>query len=391
MTRTPTRRGHNEGTIKKRSDGRWEAQVMLPDGRRKSFYGKTRQEVNSKRIAALRDLEQGLPIADERQTVETFLSAWLETMRPPRLVEETWKRYRECVTLHIVPAVGRLRLAHLSAQRVQQLYAECLAKGLSSTSVRQIHAVLHRALESAVRLGIVPRNVSDLVDAPKRRPVEIHPLTREQARAYLAAAAAADDRLEALFTLALATGMRQGELLGLRWRDVDLDRGTLQVVATLKRRQGSYVWAPPKSARSRRQIALAPHVADLLRRHRTRQLRERLAVGADAWAENDLVFADEAGGPLSHDAVRRRHWHWCRAADVPRIRFHDLRHTCATLLLGSRVNPKVVSEMLGHATVSITLDIYSHVLPDMQQDAAAAIAAALGWSDLERADAQAAT
>lgn len=373
------RRGQGEGSIFRRSNGRWAAEITLEGGQRKTFYGKTRQEVATKLSAAQRHLDQGLPLVAERQTVEQFLASWLETRRA-ELVVETWRRYEQCVRLHINPQVGHVKLARLTPQQIQHVYARCLAEGLSTTTTRHVHAVLHRALESAVRLGLVARNVADMVDAPRKQRVEIHPLTREESRQLLATAEG--DRLETLFVLALATGMRQGELLALRWRDIDLERGRLSVMATLKRREGRAVWAQTKTKQSRRQISLAPPVVEALRQHRHRQRIERLAAGAawQEWEDLGLVFVDEIGMPLTDWHIRNRLWRLLRQASAPRVRFHDLRHTCATLLLSQGVNPKIVSEMLGHSSVAITLDIYSHVLPDMQQDAAAALALALGWT-----------
>jgi len=377
------RRGHGEGTIYHRNDGRWVAQISLPNGKRKALYGKTRQEANTKRIKALRDLEQGVFAADDRQTVMQYLAAWMETMRPPRLVEEVWRDYDALIRLHILPDIGRVRLSQLSPQRVQALYATCAAKGLSARRVRAVHSILHFALKRAVRIGIVPRNVADMVDAPAVRRFDIHPLSREQARRYLEEAQT--ERLSALFTLALATGLRLGELTALRWSEVDLNQRKIRVVATLKWRGtvGSDagrapVWTEPKTRASRRQITIAAPVAEALRQHRQVQRLERLAVGP-VWEEHDVVFSDEIGRPLTHDAVRWRHTRILKRAGLPTIRFHDLRHTAATLLLGQNVNPKVVSEMLGHSNITITLNIYAHVLPDMLEDAATAIAVALGW------------
>ena len=375
------RRGHNEGSIYKRPDGRWVAQLTVEPGKRKSFYAATRQEAQRLLTKALRDRELGLAPGEDRQTVAQYLTAWLETVRPPKLVHETWVRYRHDVETHLIPALGRTRLTRLTAQQVQLCYARLTSAdgaGLSSTSALHAHHVLHRALESAFRLGIVPRNVAAMVERPRKRHVDIHPLTREQAKAYLSAAEG--ERLAALFVLALSTGMRLGELLALRWNDLDLAAQRVSVNATLKWRDATFVLAAPKSKYSRRQIALTAHTAEALRRHLVAQRVERLAAGPEwqggVWG---LVFANEIGQPLMEGHVRRQHWALCRAALVPRVRLHDLRHTAATLLLGQRVNPKVVSEMLGHSSVSITLDIYSHVLPDMQQDAAAAMAVALGW------------
>lgn len=375
------RRGRNEGSIRYRdSDGRWEATISLGDGsgRRKSFYAKTRAEVARKLAAALRDVEQGVPLADERQSVALYLASWLATLEST-VDEATYLHHESNVRLHLVPRLGRVRLARLSAQHVQQLYAAKLGEGLSPTTVHHLHATLHKALDAAVRLDLIPRNVSELVDAPRMAERVIHVLTAEQARTLLEAVRG--HRLEALYVLALSTGMRQGELLGLRWRYVELDASggaVLRVATALKRLKRTHQWAfaEPKTKRSRRTIALAPQTADMLRRHRARQLQERLLVG-EAWRDLDLVFATGDGGPLWPHNVFHQFHRFLERAGLPRIRFHDLRHTCATLLLAARVNPKVVSEQLGHASVAITLDIYAHVLPDMQQDAAAALASVL--------------
>ena len=259
-------------------------------------------------------------------------------------------------------------MTKLSPQHVQQFYAQKLSEGLSSTTVRHIHAVLHRALVHAVKLGLVPRNVTDAVEAPRMRHAQIHPLSVAQARAFLEASRS--ERLHALYVLALSTGMRQGELLALRWQDVDLAHGILQVRASLRYQVGrGFVFEEPKTKHGRRSVALPPHAVKALHTHRARQEAERQRLG-QAWRDEGLVFASEVGGPIEATNMMRGSFHRVVGrAGVPKIRFHDLRHTAATVLLGARVNPKVVSEMLGHSAISITLDIYAHVLPDMQQDA----------------------
>ncbi|HEX5157651.1 MAG TPA: site-specific integrase [Ktedonobacterales bacterium] len=379
----PGRRGRGEGSIYRRSrDGRWVGSVVLAEtGKRKSVTGATRQEVQRKLSALVRDIEQGLSPGDGRQTVAQYLTSWLETIKPT-MEESTWVTHGSYARMHFIPALGRMQLMQLTPQRIQAFYARLLAGGLSSTTVNHMHGSLHKALDAAVRLGLVARNVTELVDVPRMASHEIHPLTKEQARQLLYVARG--ERLEALFTLALATGMRQGEILALHWRDVDLDARALSVRWSLRYHQGVFTVKEPKTRRSRRRIALAEQTVEALRAHRTRQLGERLKAGSGwqgaAW--DDLVFCTEIGSPLTSNGqvrstLRRIIRHASPAAPLPAIRFHDLRHTCATLALASNVNPKVVSEMLGHSTVAITLDIYSHVLPDMQEDAAAAVAAML--------------
>jgi integrase len=377
-----SKRGHGEGSIYQReSDGRWVAVLSLPNGKRRYLYGKTRREVARQLASAQRDLQDGLPAGDGRQTLATYLTGWLETIRPPELAESTWRRYDEHVRHHLIPGLGHIKLAQLTPQQIQQLYTDLQReKGLASTTVHHTHAVLHRALEVAMRYGLVARNVASLVKAPRMRESDIHPLNRDETRAYLAAARG--HRSEALVTLAIATGMRQGELLALHWRDVDIEQpnapGRLSVTANLYLRNKVALIKAPKTKGSRRSIAFAAPVTEALRAHRTRQKAERLAAGP-AWQEHDLVFSTPLGLPFSPRTAYYHHEVFLAAAGLPRISFHDLRHTAATLLLLQGVNPKIVSEMLGHASVSITLDIYSHVLPDMQQDAAAAMAVALGW------------
>lgn len=362
------RRGHGEGMIRRRADGRWEARVTV-DGETRSLYGKTRQEALDKLRQRQRDQEVGLPALNERQTVGQYLSSWLDSYEAT-VTYGTWRRASEYVELHIVPVIGRVRLARLTPQQVQGLYADRLREGLSSSTVHHLHEVLHNALESAVQFGLVGRNVSDLVDVPRMRRHEMRCYHPEEARALLAMTERTGDRLHALYTLAISTGMRKGELLALRWKDVELDAELLRVRATLKRdKAGAWVWAEPKTRRSRRQVALSPVAVTTLRAHRLRQHEERLKLGA-AWTDYDLVFCTAAGTPLFGGNVYRAFKRLQRRAGLPDIRFHDLRHTCATMLLAARVNPKIVSEMLGHASVAITLDVYSHVLPDMQQDAA---------------------
>jgi integrase len=366
----PKRRANHEGTIYKRKDGRWVASVMLPGGRRKSYYGQTREAVAQKLTNGLKAVQDGLPIPSDQLKVGRYLQEWLQSttasIRP-----STWRRYEQLLRVYAIPALGIVPLARLDPRQVQRLYADCLARGLAPATVRQLHAVLRRALGQAEKWGNVARNVAALVSPPRVKRHDIAPLTAEQARGFLAAAKGT--RFEALYMLALTTGMRLGELLGLRWQDVDLDARMLQVRHTLLRTQNGLHLTEPKTARSRRRIALAPTAVEALRHQRRQQAAERLRLGP-AWDEQDLVFANEIGRPIEQgNLLRRSFWPLLSTAALPRIRFHDLRHTAATLLLSQGVHPKVVSELLGHSSIGLTLDIYSHVLPDMQQHAVTAM------------------
>ena len=265
-----------------------------------------------------------------------------------------------------------VRLKDLAAVHVRRLYRGRLEAGLAPRMVQLVHVTLHKALKQAVMDRLIPRNVTEAVKAPQPEKKEIKPLSPEQARALLDAAEG--DRLEALYILAVTTGMRQGELLGLKWEDVDFEAGTLQVRRTLSTRSGrGFSFSPPKTAKGRRSIKLPEVAKGSLRRHHQGQLEERKKL-AGLWKENGLVFATRLGTPVGRqELVARSFKPLLLKAGLPCIRFHDLRHTCATLLLGKGVHAKLVQELLGHATISITLDTYSHVLPGMGDAAAGAM------------------
>lgn len=368
------RRGNGEGTIGQRTDGRWEARVSLDDGRRKSYFGKTRAEVARKLAAALKARQDGSPVVGERLTVRQYLTEWLESSRST-VGPGTWERYESLLRIHALPYVGSIRLARLTPQNLQKLYAERVASGLSPTTVGHLHAVLHRALAEAARFDLVRRNVASLVKRPRAERHEMTTLSPEQCRALLEAARG--DRLEALYVLAISTGMRQGEMLALRWPEVDLEQGNLRVIATVRRTRDGIVFGEPKTLRSRRRVQLTSKAITALRAHRARQIEDRLA--RPYWQDESLVFASNIGTVIGpQNLVRHSFYPLLDRAGLPRIRFHDLRHTAATLLLSQNVHPKVVSEMLGHSQIAVTLDLYSHVTPTMQQQATEALEAVLG-------------
>ena len=368
-----TRRGRGEGSIRHRADGRWEATLTLTamggGRRRKSYFGKTRAEVAGKLTAALKGQADGLPVPSGRSTVAAFLSQWLEAKRPS-LRPESFRRYREMCHLHIVPDVGRKPLSKLSPADVQALYARVRAKGLSGTSLSLLHGVLHKSLDDAARWNLVVRNVCDLVDVPKRTTPDMRTLNADEATALLDAAK--DDPLEAFYTVALTCGLRLGELQALRWKDVDLQRRRLSVTATYQGMQdGTPVFSEPKTARSKREVHLSLMAVEALKQHRVRQLERRLL---GLWEDHGLVFATAFGRPLDGNNIRTRSFsRLLKRAGLPPMRFHSLRHTAATLLMAEGVNIKVASEMLGHADITTTLRIYSHVLPSMQEQAADAM------------------
>jgi integrase len=297
-----------------------------------------------------------------------YLRNWLVSkqieMRP-----SAFRRIEEHVRLRLIPALGQTRLIKLAPQQIQTLYAESLAAGLSPATVRGMHFTLRNALDTAVIQGALSRKPIDAVKKPRQMRHEMQVLSAEQAREFLDAARV--ERLEPLYLLALHTGMRQGELLGLRWKDVHLDLNSLNITTTVSWDASGYHFGEPKTKRSRRRVALSPAIVAALRTHRTKLAEERLQAGA-AWQDYGLVFPTLLGTPQSPSNIRTRSLNRILTrAHLPLIRFHDLRHTAATLALSANVDPKIVSEMLGHSSVAFTLDTYSHVLPTMQTDAAA--------------------
>jgi integrase len=375
-----TRRGHNEGSIFQRQDGRWVATVNLgyEGGKRarKSFYGRTRGDVKDALAKALRDHQLGLPVArDERVTMAAFLERWLRDSAAPSTRARTLQGYTVIVRRHLEPTIGRIPLVKLGPAQVQAMLNAKTAAGLSPQSVRNIHAVLRRALNQATRWGLIPRNPATLVDTPRHVAYEAPTITPEQARAILAAMQG--DRMEALVTLTLATGLRQGEALALRWSDLDLDSGSLTVRRTLQRVAGEPLWAEPKTPRSRRTVAIPASIVGVLRAHRKGQAQEQLWAGS-RWHEQGLVFTSSIGTPMTGGDVTKRFQALLAAAGLPRIRFHDLRHGCASLLLAQGVHPRVVMEQLGHSTIALTMNVYSHVIPAAARDAADRMDAMLG-------------
>lgn len=375
----PSRRGHGEGSIYRReSDGRWCAGVDLGwvngKRKRKMLYGATRKEVAEKLKIALREQQQGLPVASDRQSVAAYLEHYIASVVAIQGKPSTLASYRGTAKRYLVPAFGHRPLAKLAPSDVEALHAAMRARGLALRTIRGAHTLLHGALSHAVRQNLIPRNVCDVVASPTPTRATISPLDAAQIRQLLDAASG--DRFAALYHVALTTGMRLGELLGLRWRDVDLERGSLAVRQQINRMvgQGS-VASAPKGKRGRG-IPLPASTVEALRGHKRRQAEDRLRAGS-AWRDHDLVFASLVGTPLAAQSVYRRFKPLLVRAGVPDIRFHDLRHSAATWLLTLEIHPKVVQERLGHATIAITLDTYSHVLPDIQRGAAEALETAL--------------
>ena len=346
------RRGRGEGSIYRRKDGRWVGQYEV-NGKRRYVYGPTRKEVAEKLNKAIAERDAGLVFDAKNLFVGEYLDKWLATIRGT-LAPNTVRRHEELTRIHIKPALGKAKLSKLDPLRVQSCYRSKLDEGLSAATVVKIHSTLSKSLKQAVRWRLIPLNVCESVTPPRIARTEIAPLDARQIKALLKAAEGTD--LHALWVLLATTGLRIGEALALRWNDLDPEARTLRVNRTVFRN----VLSQPKTQSSRRTIKLSGLAMGALRQH------PRTA---------DLIFCTGSGKPINVSNLRNRSWKrllGC-AGLPPSTRLHDIRHSTATLLLSRGVPVKVVSEMLGHAGVGITLSVYAHVLPDMQDEAAKAM------------------
>ena len=364
------------GMIFEREKGVWYARVTFTDqeGKRRYIKRKADTKTHAKELVKqlLRDLDDSSDTVIEgcQLTLGKYFDRWLESAAKPRLTERTFSDYEDLARRYIRPFMGNKKLSDVRPLDIQALYSSMQERGLSARTVRYTHAVLTSALKQAVRWGILIRNPASMVDLPKLYRKEMKALSPDEATRFLLAAR--EDRWGLVFTLALVTGMRPEEYLGLQWKDVDLDHGIITVQRTLcwRRRGGGWYFGIPKTSRSRRNIPIPFSVVRDLKEHKRQQAEERLKAGRNYQAF-DLIFATTEGGPLMPQNLLRRHFRpILKRADLPQtVRIYDLRHSCATLLLAAQENPKVVSERLGHATITLTLDTYSHVLPSMQRAA----------------------
>ena len=372
------RRGNNEGSIYRCKDGYWVGQhgVQTAEGTKTCYiYGKRREEVREKLTKAIADRDGGLVYDAANIIVGEYLDLWLNDSVRDTVRQRTWERYEQFVRVHLTPALGKIKLAKLTPAHVRGLYRDKLNSRLAPRAVLHIHPAFSKALKQAAAGGLIPRNPAAPVKPPQPRGVEIRPLNREQVRVLFEAASG--DRLEALYIVAVTAGLRRGELQGLKWDDLDLEAGMLQVRRTCSEPKGGHIFEAPKSGKGRN-IRLTQSAVVALRMHRKRQLEERI-YKADLWQEQGLVFPSTVGTPLWGGNLNRAFKATLQRAGLPKsTRFHDLRHTCATLLLKQGVNPKFVQELLGHADISFTLNVYSHVLPHMGDATADAMEAALG-------------
>ncbi|MFJ1644915.1 tyrosine-type recombinase/integrase [Streptomyces sp. NPDC088258] len=398
-------RANGDGTVYQRKDSRWEAAgyVLAPGNTRKRIrvYGTTRKEALAKLTEKIAASNRGLPIPSAQGSVAAYLTYWLENVAVHQLRENTYTRYTAVARLYLIPGLGRKKLARLTAKDVRTWLNQlrttcqcctrgldtardqpiccaagnCCSKRLSPLPLAYVHSVLKSALEHAVREEEIPRNVARNVRTGTPRPRRFEPLTADEARNFLAATSG--HRLQPLFELALHTGLRKGELLGLRWEDLDLADGTASIRRTLQRTNSSGLTAlPTKTKSSERRIALPTPCLHSLTQHRDRQRKERETAGTE-WKDSGYVFTSPDGAPIEGSTLTRHFNTLLRRAVLRRIRFHDLRHSAATLLLEQGVELVVIKELLGHAHIGVTATVYAHVRLRLQRDAIDTLSTAL--------------
>jgi len=363
------KRSYGTGSIFRRPERKgkqWVAQIALENGKTRQRYFNTEGQAADALNEMLYELRHGTLITEKDQTVKQHFEHWLEVHKT-KVRWTTYLGYRRILNNHILPILGNRSLQRLSARDLDSLYARKLDEGLTPRTIEGIHLVIHMALKQAVRWRLVARNVSE--DASPPRETQSHErqiVTPEQAQQLLAAAKG--HRLEAMITLALSTGMRRGELLALRWRDIDFQHKSLYVQRSVNRLPGGYRVTEPKTASGKRKITLPQFVIEALQQHRIRQLEAKLKAGP-AWEEHDLVFCNMKGRFLNTQSLFVLFSSLLKKAGLPHMRFHDLRHSAATILLAMGVPIKVVQELLGHRDIGTTLNVYGHVLASMQQEA----------------------
>ncbi|MCI0664291.1 MAG: site-specific integrase [Acidobacteria bacterium] len=366
-------KSRKSGQVIKRGENKWLVRMFTGSSDvtgKKNYFSKTihgtRQDAQKFLNAKLRERDLGIFIEPATESVSAYLDKWLLTAAKPKLKQQTYDSYSSLLDRYIRTPLGGIKLGNLRALDIQNVYTDMLQRKLSARVIRYTHAVFSSALKQAVQWGMLHVNPASLVQLPKSSRQEMRVLDQTEVSKFLTALQ--NDRYETAFSFAIASGMRPEEWMSLQWKDVDFDRATATVQRALVRlKGGDWKFDETKTSKSRRTITLPPSTVSQLRSHRARQLEERLKLGSD-YQDFGLVFATEIGTPLSIHNITNRHFKPALVrAGLPKIRLYDAtRHTHATLLLLAGENPKVVSERLGHSSVILTLDVYSHVLPSMQ-------------------------
>lgn len=375
------KRGQNEGSIFKRESGKWAGAITIPDsgGKRKWFSGDTQKEVRDKVRAALAAIDRGESVTSGKHSVGDFLERWLRDVVEPNRAPKTYLRYAGLVRRNIIPGIGGIALGKLGPQDVQKLLREQAVGDLAGhpASVQRLREVLRNALNQAMRWELVAKNAAALVEPPRYERPEIEPFTTDEARQFLAAAAG--DPLAGIFILAMALGLRQSEVLGLRWSAVDLVAGTLRVEVQLQKVGADKVLRELKTQRSKRTLLLADVVRRALVAQRIRQQDAAFAAG-QRWKGNPLglVFTTGVGTPFAARNVYRSYQRIIVAAGLRHQRFHDLRHFCGSTLSAQHIPERQVMEILGHADIRTTQNYYVHPRTEEQRGAVDAMDELLG-------------
>ncbi len=363
------RRGNNEGSVFQRSNGTWRAQVYL-NGKRLSYTGKSQKECQAW-IRNTRDkVDRGLTFEGSKMTLAQFLDEWVVSISSSRS-NKTVEQYSWVIEKRILPFIGDVKLKDLGPDRVQHFYHHLLSQErLSNHAVNHTHRVLRTSLNQAVKLGLIIKNPCSATTPPKPEKHEMQFLDEYQVQIFLNSARKMQSRFYAYFFLAIHTGMRTGELLGLKWRDINWDKKSLLVQRQVQHpKGGGYIFTKLKSKSSQRSIALGDQAIEVLKQQRSSIIKLEKVKDKD-WDDLDLVFPSSVGTPLMRKRLRDNFYLVLEEAGLPRIRLHDLRHTAASLLLNHGVPVLIVSKRLGHSKPSITMDVYGHVIPTIQEGAA---------------------
>ncbi|MYX35024.1 MULTISPECIES: tyrosine-type recombinase/integrase [unclassified Streptomyces] len=368
MMASRKRNPNGAGSIWQRKDGRYEARVYVPqpDGtrKRKTVYGSTWEECDEKRQELVRRDRQGIPTPSRSAKLSEWLPYWLEEYIRPHRKRTTYVKYEMHVRLYLVPLLGSRRLESLNTANVRRMVSEVTAQ-TSAATAREAHRVLRTALTAACREELISRNVVQLVPAPQVEPRALNPWTLDETLTFLESARG--DGLYPAFVLAVALGLRRGEILGLQWRDVDLERRTLTVRTTLHR-GGKELYLDTTKNRRTRAIPIPLMCVAPLRWQRLRQSAQRASAGGK-WHDSDLVFTTRSGLPIEPRNLYRSFLRIASSAELPQVRLHDTRHGCASLLFAAGIAPRTVMEILGHSQIAVTMNVYTHVSDDSRREA----------------------